>query len=89
MNKVEQLLRTRWGAVALWVVVMYATAGLWSIIDGDSWYAFPSYVITILAWVGSFLYMLASFIEWRDGKVQVTPFASKPRPSISAEALED
>ena len=80
MNKVGDFLQTRWGAVVLWVVVMYVTAGLWNVIDEDSWYAFPSYVITVLAWAGSFLYMLASFIEFTDGKLQFRSVAPRPAP---------
>ena len=86
MNKVgeflsNRLLSTRTGALALWVIVMYATAGLWAIMDDDAWYSFPSYVISVLAWLGSFLYMLASLLDWHEGKLRLRPFTS-PRPRV-------
>ncbi len=71
MNKVGQFLQTRLGALVLWVVVMYLVAALWNFIDEDAWYAFPSEVIAVLAWIGSFVYMLASFLEWNGSRIQL------------------
>ncbi len=81
MNKVAQFLQSRLGAIALWVVVMYLAAGLWNVIDDRAWYAFPSYVLTVLAWIGSFLYMLASFIQWSGGRIQLKPPSPPPATS--------
>lgn len=84
MNKVAQFLQTRLGAMVLWVVVMYLAAGLWNVIDDRAWYAFPSYVLIVLAWIGSFVYMLASFMEWSDGRIQLR--LPSPRPVTSQPA---
>lgn len=87
MNKVGQFLQTRLGALALWVVVMYLAAGLWNVIDDRAWYAFPSYMLVVLAWIGSFLYLLASFMQWSDGRIQLK--APSPRPATSQPADPD
>jgi hypothetical protein len=87
MNKVGQFLQTRLGALALWVVVMYVAAGLWNVIDDRAWYAFPSYVLVVLAWIGSFVYLLASFMVWRGGRIQLK--ASPPQPPTSQPADPD
>ena len=84
MNKVGQFLQTRLGALALWVVVMYVAAGLWNVIDDRAWYAFPSYVLVVLAWIGSFVYLLASFMVWSGGRIQLK--ASPPQPPASQPA---
>lgn len=86
MNKVGQFLQTRLGALALWVVVMYLAAGLWNVIDDDAWYAFPSYVIVVLAWIGSFLYMLASFMEWNGSRFQLKRPSSRSATNQPTEA---
>lgn len=78
MNKVGQFLQTRLGALVLWVVVMYLVAALWNFIDEDAWYAFPSEVIAVLAWIGSFAYMLSSFIEWNGSRIQLKVRSSGP-----------
>jgi hypothetical protein len=78
MNKVGQFLQTRLGALVLWVVVMYLVAALWNFIDEDAWYAFPSEVIAVLAWIGSFAYMLASFLEWNGSRIQLKGLSAGP-----------
>lgn len=77
MNKVGQFLQTRLGALVLWVVVMYLAAALWNFMDEDVWYAFPSEVIAVLAWIGSFVYMLASFVQWNGSRFQLKGWSSR------------
>ena len=64
MDKFGDLFRTKWAAFGIWVLVMYLTAFLWNVMDDDSWYAFPTYVISVLAWIGSFVGVARFFVEW-------------------------
>jgi uncharacterized membrane protein YbhN (UPF0104 family) len=79
MDKLVGLFRTKWGALVLWVLVMYLTALLWNVMDDDSWFAFPTYVISVLAWICSFLYVARFFFEW-------TGTGIRPRPPQPAQA---
>jgi hypothetical protein len=84
MDKMVGLLRTKWGALAIWVLVMYLTALLWNVMDDDSWFAFPTYVLSVLAWIASFLYTVGFLVEWTG-----TGLRPKPRqPSPPADTSE-
>ncbi len=85
MDSIGAFLKSRWGAVVIWVAVMYVTAFLWNVVDSRGWYAFPTYVLAGLVWIGSFLNMLASFLEWTGSGVRLKPF----EPGAKADASEE
>lgn len=85
MDKFEKLLGNKWVAVAIWVVVMYLTAFLWNVMDDDSWFAFPTYVISVLVWVGSFLYVAGFFIQWTGSGIRLKPQQSRPAEKSDPE----
>jgi hypothetical protein len=74
MKKISAFLKSRWGTVTVWVLVMYITAFLWNVVDSKGWYAFPTYILAGFIWIGSFLNMLASFIEWTGSGVRLKLF---------------
>jgi len=74
VENVGAFLKSRWGSVVIWVVVMYVTAFLWDVVDSRGWYAFPTYVLAGLIWVGSFANMLSCFLEWTGSTVRFKPF---------------
>ncbi len=76
MENLGAFLKSRWGSVVIWVVVMYVTAFLWDVVDSRGWYAFPTYVLAGLIWVGSFANMLSGFLEWTGSSVRFKPFES-------------
>ncbi len=85
MDNIGAFLKSRWGAVVIWVAVMYVTAFLWNVVDSRGWYAFPTYVLAGLVWIGSFLNMLASFFEWTGSGVRLKPF----EPGATADASDE
>ena len=85
MGNVGAFLKTRWGAVVIWVVVMYVTAFLWNVLDSKGWYAFPTYTLAGLVWIGSFLNMLASFLEWTGSGVRLKPFESGATAEVNRD----
>lgn len=60
----SRLLNSKWGAIALWLVVMYVVAYVWHVTDSNDWWAIPTYFITGVLWVGSLLWALSFFVEW-------------------------
>ncbi len=74
MENIGAFLKSRWGSVVIWVVVMYVTAFLWDVVDSRGWYAFPTYVLAGLIWVGSFANMLFWFLEWTGSSLRFKPF---------------
>ncbi len=89
MENVDAFLKSRWGAVVIWVVVMYVTAFLWNVVDSRGWYAFPTYVLAGLIWIASFLNMLASFLEWTGSTVRLKPFESRLEEKVDETADVD
>ena len=91
MGNVGKFLRTRWGAVAIWVLVMYLTAFLWNVVDSRGWYAFPTYVLAGLLWIGSFANMLTGFVEWTGTGVRLksTEAASLETETVAADIESD
>ena len=85
MDKLISLVRTRWGALAFWILVMYLTALLWNVMDDDSWFAFPTYVISVFAWLGSFLYAAGVFLEWTGTSVRLKPLKQKPPTDVDVD----
>ena len=83
MDKFGELLGNKWVAVAIWVVVMYLTAFLWNVMDDDSWFAFPTYVISVLVWIGSFLYVAGFFIQWTGSGIRLKPQQQSPPAETS------
>ena len=77
MENIDVFLKSRWGAVVIWVVVMYVTAFLWNVVDDKGWYAFPTWVLSGLVWIASFVNMLSSFLEWTGSTVRLKPFEAK------------
>jgi hypothetical protein len=73
MGKFGDLLRTRTGAIVIWIVVMYLTAFLWNVMDDDSWFAFPTYVLSVLLWIASFAYVAGHFVEWTGTGIRLKP----------------
>jgi hypothetical protein len=73
MDKFGNLLRSKGAAVAVWVLVMYITAFLWNVMDDDSWFAFPTYVLSILIWISSFMYVVGFFLEWTGSGIRLKP----------------
>jgi hypothetical protein len=71
MEKFGDLLNKKWAAITIWVVVMYVTAFLWNVMDDDSWFAFPTYVISALAWIGSCLNVAGLFLEWTGSGIRL------------------
>ena len=67
----KDFMSSRWGAVIIWIVVMYLMAFIWNIVDSKHWYAFPTYLVSGLVWVGSFVYMLSFFLEWTGTSVRL------------------
>ena len=76
MGNILAFLKSRAGTVVIWVVVMYLTAFLWSAVD-RGWYAFPTYIVAVFIWIGSFANMLGAFIEWTGSSVRLKPFEAK------------
>ncbi len=76
MGNIGAFLKSRWGTVVIWVLVMYLTAFLWSVV-GRGWYAFPTYIVAVFIWIGSFVNMLGAFFEWTGSRVRLKPFAAK------------
>jgi len=64
---------------------MYLTALLWNVMDDDSWFAFPTYVISVFAWGASFLYAVGFFLEWTGTSVRLKPLAQKPPADVGAD----
>ena len=85
MDSIGAFLKSRWGAVAIWVAVMYVTAFLWNVVDSRGWYAFPTYVLAGLVWIGSFLNTLASFLEWTGCGVRLKPFEAAAASQVDRE----
>jgi hypothetical protein len=85
MDKLIGLVRTRWGALAIWILVMYLTALLWNVMDDDSWFAFPTYVISVFAWLASFLYAAGFFLEWTGTSVRFKPLTQKPPADVDVD----
>lgn len=79
MDKFGDLIRSKLGAIVIWVLVMYLTAFLWNVMDGDSWFAFPTYVISVLAWIGSFLWVARYFVEWTGTGIRL----KRPQPTTA------
>lgn len=88
MRKVGAFLKSRWGTVVIWVVVMYLTAFLWSAVD-RGWYAFPTYIVAVFIWIGSFVNMLGAFFEWTGSSVRLKPFESKVVETTEETAESD
>ncbi len=84
VDNVGTFLKSRWGAVVIWVLVMYLTAFLWNVVESRGWYAFPTYVLAGLIWIGSFLNMLASFLEWTGSGVRLKPFEADVADKMDA-----
>ena len=82
MENVEAFLKSRWGAVVIWVLVMYVTAFLWNVVDSRGWYSFPTYILSGLIWIASFLNMLASFLEWTGSTVRLKPFEATTADNV-------
>jgi len=85
MDKFGGLVRSKWGAIAIWILVMYLTAFLWNVMDDDSWFAFPTYVISVLLWIVSFLYVAGFFVEWTGTGIRLKNQESSPPDSSKAE----
>lgn len=88
MGKVGAFLKSRWGTVVIWVVVMYLTAFLWSAVD-RGWYAFPTYIVAVFIWIGSFVNMLGAFFEWTGSSVRLKPFATTAVEANAVETTEE
>ncbi len=84
MGNIGAFLKSRWGTVVIWVVVMYLTAFLWSVVD-RGWYAFPTYIVAVFIWIGSFVNMLGAFFEWTGSSVRLRPFKTT---AVEANAVE-
>lgn len=78
MGKFSDLLRTKWAAVAIWIIVMYLTALLWSVMDDDSWFAVPTYIVTMLVWIGSFVNAAGYFLEWTGSGIRLKQQPTSP-----------
>ncbi len=74
--------------MVIWVVVMYLTAFLWSAVD-RGWYAFPTYIVAVFIWIGSFVNMLGAFFEWTGSSVRLKPFKAKAVEANVDEATEE
>lgn len=78
MDKFGDLLKTKWAAITIWIAVMYVTAFLWNVMDDDSWFAFPTYVISVLAWIASCLNVAGLFLEWTGSGIRLKPKQTAP-----------
>ena len=84
MENILAFLKSRAGTVVIWVVVMYLRAFLWSVVD-RGWYAFPSFIVAVFIWIGSFVNMLGAFFEWTGSSVRLKPFGAKAGEANVAE----
>jgi hypothetical protein len=88
MGNILAFLKSRAGTVVIWVVVMYLTAFLWSVVD-RGWYAFPTYIVAVFIWIGSFVNMLGAFFEWTGSSVRLKPFEAKAVEANVGETTEE
>jgi F0F1-type ATP synthase membrane subunit a len=68
MEAAAAFLKSIWGALLTWIVVLYTVAFVWGVVDSNDWWAIPTYAVTGVLWIASLVWVLSFLFEWKNDR---------------------
>ena len=84
-EKIEVFLKTKWGALGVWVLVLYLVSFVWSAMDSRAWWALPTYLLTGGLWLVSTVWAAHFHVEWKGDRFALRGDGAARREGPSAE----
>ncbi len=86
MEAVAAFLKSIWGALLTWIVVLYAVAFVWDVVGSNDWWAIPTYAVTSVISIASSVWVLSFLFEWKNERFILRRKLLEQEPSGDADS---